>query len=44
VFATGGASQRELEDFLHSVPNRVLEKPFEMSVLRDLIGDLQRVA
>jgi signal transduction histidine kinase/DNA-binding response OmpR family regulator len=44
VFATGGATQRELEEFLRSVPNRVLEKPFDLAVLRDLIGDLQRLA
>lgn len=44
VFATGGATQRELEEFLRSVTNRVLEKPFDMAVLRELIADLQRVA
>lgn len=44
VFATGGATQRDLEEFLRSVPNRVLEKPFDLAVLRDLIGDLQRLA
>jgi signal transduction histidine kinase len=44
VFATGGATQRELEEFLRLVPNRVLEKPFDLSVLRALIADLQRLA
>jgi CheY-like chemotaxis protein len=44
IFATGGATQRELEEFLRSVPNRVLEKPFDLSVLRDIIGELQHVA
>lgn len=44
VFATGGATQRELEEFLCSVPNRVLEKPFDLAVLRDLLADLQRLA
>jgi len=44
VFATGGASQRELEEFLRTVQNRVLEKPFDMAVLRELIAELQRIA
>jgi CheY-like chemotaxis protein len=44
IFATGGATQRELEEFLRSVPNRVLEKPFDLAVLRVIIKDLQRVA
>ncbi len=43
VFATGGSSQRELDEFLRSVPNRVLEKPFDFGVLRVLIGEIQRV-
>jgi signal transduction histidine kinase/DNA-binding response OmpR family regulator len=43
IFATGGATQRELEDFLRSVTNRVLEKPFDLSVLSVIINDLQRV-
>jgi signal transduction histidine kinase/DNA-binding response OmpR family regulator len=43
IFATGGATQRELEDFLGTVPNRVLEKPFDLSVLRDIIAQVQRV-
>ena len=37
VFATGGATQRDLERFLHNVPNEVLEKPFELQVIQDLI-------
>jgi CheY-like chemotaxis protein len=44
VFATGGATQRDIEEFLASISNRVLEKPFEMSVLRELIADLQRTS
>jgi signal transduction histidine kinase/DNA-binding response OmpR family regulator len=43
IFATGGATQRELEEFLRSVSNRVLEKPFDLSVLRDIIRNLQPV-
>jgi two-component system, NtrC family, sensor kinase len=43
IFATGGATQRELEEFLRSVPNRVLEKPFDLSVLRVIIDELVRV-
>jgi CheY-like chemotaxis protein len=41
VFATAGSTQRYVEDFLATVPNRVLEKPFEMRILRDLIAALQ---
>jgi signal transduction histidine kinase len=37
VFATGGATQRDLEEFLQSVPNEVLEKPFELSAIQALI-------
>lgn len=44
VFATGGATQRELDEFLRSVPNRVLEKPFDFGLLRELITVLRRVA
>jgi CheY-like chemotaxis protein len=44
VFATGGSSQRELDEFLRSVPNRVLEKPFDLCVLRALIAELQRAS
>lgn len=44
VFATGGSSQRELEDFLRSIPNRVLEKPFDLGVLRALLAELQRTS
>ena len=42
VFATGGATQKSVEQFLASIPNLVLEKPFEMRVLRDLVADLVR--
>jgi len=44
IFATGGATQRELEEFLRSVTNRVLEKPFDLAVLRGIISELQRVS
>jgi signal transduction histidine kinase len=44
VFATGGSTQRDIEAFLASVTNLVLEKPFEMRVLRKLVADLQRVS
>ena len=37
VFATGGATQRDLERFLHGVTNEVLEKPFELQTIQDLI-------
>jgi CheY-like chemotaxis protein len=41
VFATAGSPQRHVEDFLATVPNRVLEKPFEMRLLRELVAGLQ---
>ncbi len=37
VFATGGATQRDLEAFLAEVPNDVLEKPFELQAIQALI-------
>lgn len=42
VFATGGATQKSVEHFLASIPNLVLEKPFDMRILRQLVADLQR--
>lgn len=44
VFATGGATQKNVEQFLASIPNLVLEKPFDMKVLKKLISDLQRAS
>jgi signal transduction histidine kinase len=44
VFATGGATQKSVEQFLASIPNLVLEKPFEMRVLRELVADLVRAS
>ena len=44
VFATGGATQKSVEHFLASIPNLVLEKPFEMRVLRELVADLVRAS
>ncbi len=44
VFATGGATQRDIEEFLSSITNVVLEKPFDMKVLRELIADVQRTS
>lgn len=40
VFATGGATQRDIEQFLASITNLVLENPFDMRVLRKLVADL----
>ena len=37
VFATGGATQADLEAFLRSVPNDVLEKPFELGAIQALL-------
>ncbi len=44
VFATGGATQKSVEQFLAALPNQVLEKPFEMRVLRELVADRVRAA
>ncbi len=44
VFATGGATQKSVEEFLGSIPNLVLEKPFDMRVLRQLVADRQRAS
>lgn len=38
VFITGGAFTREASDFLGSVPNAVLEKPFEVDALSRMVG------
>lgn len=44
VFATGGSTQRDIEQFLATITNLVLEKPFDMRVLRRLVAGLQRVS
>jgi CheY-like chemotaxis protein len=41
VFATAGSTHGDAERFLASLPNRVLEKPFEVRVLRELVAALQ---
>ena len=43
VFVTGGAFSREAQDFLEDPERRVLEKPFDVSELRDLVAELARV-
>jgi CheY-like chemotaxis protein len=40
VFATAGSTHDHIERFLANVPNRVIEKPFELRVLRELIDTL----
>ncbi len=37
VFLTGGAMTDEMATFLDNVPNLVLEKPFDLDVLRNMI-------
>lgn len=44
VFATGGATQKSVEQFLASIPNVVLEKPFDMKILKKLIAERQRTS
>lgn len=44
VFATAGSTQVHIEEFLARVPNRVLEKPFELRVLRELVCELQHAS
>jgi hypothetical protein len=37
---TGGALTLKIEDFLASVPNRRLDKPFNLLALRELVTEL----
>jgi len=37
VFVTGGATTIRCEDFLRSVPNRVVEKPFTVATIRGVV-------
>jgi two-component system, cell cycle sensor histidine kinase and response regulator CckA len=37
VFLTGGAFTSDAEEFLRSIPNEVVEKPFDNEVLRETI-------
>ena len=39
IFLTGGAFTPSARDFLDKVPNRRLEKPFELGNLRKLVND-----
>jgi CheY-like chemotaxis protein len=39
VFLTGGAFTPRTREFLHAVPNRRLEKPFELEALEQLVKD-----
>lgn len=40
VFMTGGACTEAAREFLQGVPNRALEKPFNISELRGLVDDI----
>jgi len=40
VFITGGAFTTRAREFLTDVPNRVLEKPFDVQAIRDLVREL----
>jgi CheY-like chemotaxis protein len=37
IFMTGGALTAQASDFLRSVPNSKIEKPFQVSVLREAV-------
>ena len=39
IFVTGGAVAEELQSFLASVPNRCIDKPVDVNVLRALVED-----
>jgi CheY-like chemotaxis protein len=43
VFLTGGALDSEDEKFLRSVPNEVVEKPFDNETLREIIRRVGRL-
>ena len=40
VFVTGGAFTDQAREFLDSVTNHRIEKPFDLKVLRNLINQL----
>ncbi len=40
VFLTGGAFTQSARDFMDSVPNRRIEKPFDLKLLRNLVNEL----
>jgi len=40
VFLTGGAFTQSARDFMESVPNRRIEKPFDLKMLRNLVNEL----
>ncbi len=40
VFLTGGAFTPKSAEFMETVPNRRVEKPFDVAALRELVGDL----
>jgi CheY-like chemotaxis protein len=42
VFVTGGAFTSDARGFLDKVPNRRLEKPFDLGTLRALVNQLVR--
>ena len=42
VFLTGGAFTQSARDFIEAVPNRRIEKPFDLKALRNLVNDLIR--
>jgi CheY-like chemotaxis protein len=43
VFITGGTISEKSQDFIASIPNRCLRKPFEPSLLRELLRERLRV-
>ncbi|MBV8761501.1 MAG: response regulator [Deltaproteobacteria bacterium] len=40
VFLTGGAFTQSAREFMDAVPNRRLEKPFDLKLLRNLVNEL----
>jgi len=42
VFVTGGVMQQDVQAFLRTVGNQVLEKPFDFSVVREIIAARSR--
>ena len=40
VFVTGGSFTARAQDFLESVPNRHVEKPFQIGTLKAVVGEL----
>ena len=44
IFATGGAFTPRAQQFLATVPNRTIDKPFDAKLIRQIVADLDALA